>query len=181
MKSKLLNAKIQCYPISRAIWSLCCWQGRILGRRRALGMGHGHPHFGQKTMQIHYKNAFLTTSDFRVHGPGCGLSNINFAKINHNYEYFKTIFNQFLDEFNQKWSTQSALFAKKPKVDQRLWASPPDHHWPPAAWSSATRPTQPNRKHNTSLEISQAPSSMHPFKILANAAVCWWKRWLINL
>ena len=47
------------------------------------------------------------------HGPGCGKSKINFAKINQNYDYFQAILEQLVDEFNQKWSPKCLIFAKK--------------------------------------------------------------------
>ena len=52
--------------------------------------------------------------DFRGSWPiGCGQSKIDFAQINQNYEYFQIIFEQFVDEFNQKRSPKGVIFAKK--------------------------------------------------------------------
>ena len=66
------------------------------------------------------------------------LSRINFTKINHNYEYFQIILEQFVDGFNQKWTPKGKIFADRAKSSQRLGASPPEPHLLPAAGGSQT-------------------------------------------
>ena len=44
------------------------------------------------------------------------LSRINFTKINQNYEYFQIVWEQLIDEFNQKWSQKDVIFSKKAKI-----------------------------------------------------------------
>ena len=56
------------------------------------------------------------------HCPGCGQSKIIFIKINQNCEYFQTILEQFVYEFNQNVHQNVLFFLKK--KDKK--ASPPD-------------------------------------------------------
>ena len=69
--------------------------------------------------------------------PGCGQSRISFTKISQNYEYFQIILEQFVDEFNQKWSPNGVIFAEKAKILPAAGTSPSDPRLPPADGGSA--------------------------------------------